>query len=481
MIKNTENRTVKMTARCKIARRSLFSKSRSKYRINLVPAFWQDQKGVFAPVIAMMFPVMLGFVAWGIEGTRYLYEKARLSDTLEQATLALTVENNGNNGTDKQRNKSHVADWIRAYMPDASISIRDIGVRRVKEVIEGASTVVTWRAAAKTRLDSWFSSDYFPSFSPQVGISHNAAAGKNLPGSVSGTPDMDVMFVADFSNSMNSAFSAFSHFYFNISNDHVSTQHKKISALKTILQRLAQKIYVANGNNRLGFVPFSNFAPVFHEKYHATIGVYANPYRDPAAWQEFQTWLYRNPNNRSPAFNEIIDRYSRIDYPKTLDHLFTQIDINNRIGKKDSESWFFNIPLTSNLKEFNKIASIRASGATFIASGILEGVRELHRMSKPGRKQKLIMLSDGDDDYEGFAIKKLIKAGMCEKIKAAGIEMIFIGIDYHPTLDWAGSCVGKANYYEPQTVAQLEAALQESVFHFEPVTEEMGRNIPKKS
>ncbi|MCS6608467.1 hypothetical protein NYV55_08350 [Escherichia coli] len=170
--------------------------------------------------------------AFGVEGSRYITERARLSDAMEQAALALTAEDNGEGAS---RNYTLSRDYFAAYMR------HDTGVAQpVVKVFRGVSatntnlTYVEYRVSGQTEQKSWFASSFFPSFDKEVSIGDNGAARKYRS-------NMDVIFVTDFSGSMNEGFSGGS---------------TKLTELKRIVLQLSDELLSYNIDNKVGFVPF---------------------------------------------------------------------------------------------------------------------------------------------------------------------------------------------------------------------------------
>ncbi|MEZ2697194.1 family 1 glycosylhydrolase, partial [Hafnia alvei] len=86
--------------------------------------FKQDRSGAFAISFVMMSGFLLSMAAFGLEGSRYITERARLSDAMEQAALALTAEDNGDGAADHyHRFKEDVALMAELGMTSYRFSI----------------------------------------------------------------------------------------------------------------------------------------------------------------------------------------------------------------------------------------------------------------------------------------------------------------------------------------------------------------------
>lgn len=451
------------------------------YWCSRIQALKQDQRGVYALLIAIMFPVIMGTIALGFEGARYIGQKARLSDALEQAALALTAENNGNKtSAARQRNEELVRYYIHAYMPDVQVvpnSIK-IYVPPVNNRNNPNQSSVLYKVSLQTTHTSWLTSS-FPSFARQVTTGNNAAAQK-----FQSTEEMDVMFIVDFSTSMSEPFTG---------------GRTRIDELKRIVVELADDFYNQNKKNKLGFVPFSVGTKFATDKKVCTVQFYTDIKIDDPNKMDLNPAFKAKFDAQFTKHHQPVEHYDKnkhlyklssvieesINISKTLDSIPNPIDPKHGVympiesvgsmlcvngGSGASEA--YNVPLTSDSDEFKEILNMQNTGDTLISSGLLMGVQMLHQSTAP--KKLLIMVSDGDDSYIGVT-ENLIKGGMCERIKELKMEIAFIGIDYKPKLPWKDGCVGSSNFYLPKNVQQLKDSLRNVLI---PDTE-VGHNIKK--
>ncbi|WP_240614124.1 TadE/TadG family type IV pilus assembly protein [Mixta theicola] len=84
-----------------------------KKLIAALKRFGADRRGAFAISFVMLSTLLMSLAAFGLEGSRYITERARLSDAMEQAALALTAEDNGAGAA---RNYTLASDYFRAWM-----------------------------------------------------------------------------------------------------------------------------------------------------------------------------------------------------------------------------------------------------------------------------------------------------------------------------------------------------------------------------
>ncbi|QHM77212.1 hypothetical protein C7M52_03208 [Mixta theicola] len=417
-------------------------------RTNLLTAparFCADRRGAFAISFAMLGSSLLALAAFGFEGSRYITERARLSDAMEQAALALTAEDNGEGAA---RNYSLSSDYFRAYMRhDKSVFKPTVIVKRGTSATNHNLSYVEYRVSGQTLQDSWFSSSWFPSFDKQVKIGDNGAARKYRS-------NMDVLFVTDFSGSMNESFGS-------------ST---KLMELKRIVLQLSEELFAYDMSNKVGFIPFgwgskdgSNCDLPFVVNRPVPPNVIWNP----------QGAEYHN----LPQLEGYIDIQGTV---ASIPNKVSQIHIPlssapNAACLKQSNSW--KVPLTSDYQQIAQISNMTADGGTLVSTGLLLATPYLAAGTES--RKVMVIVSDGTDDPKTVQITpRLINAGMCDRIRevisteeSVG-KITFIGINYAPTFDWK-RCVGEKNFYLPQNIKELEDDLRRAVF------EEVGHNVLK--
>lgn len=408
--------------------------------LTLFKRFSADERGVYAISFVMLAGFLLGMASLGLDGARFVSERARLSDAMEQAALALTAEDNGEGAA---RNYSLAKDYFRAYMRrETDVFTPKVVVKRGSSANNDNLSYVEYRVSGQTLQESWFSSSLFPGFDKEVIVGDNGAARKYRS-------NIDVIFVTDFSGSMNSAFDG-------------ST---KLNELKRIVLQLSEELFSHKINNKAGFIPFN---------WGGKEGGYCDlPFVTNAPYPHD---IFK--------FNLVYDLEAIVNIPATVAAIPRRVnDIRipmdhvegEGVCLKTSHSW--KVPLTSSMSTIRQIQGMTADGATLVSSGVLLGVPYL--AAGTASRKVMVIVSDGTDAPEDVMLTpNLINAGMCDKIRrvisteqSVG-KIAFIGIKYQPTVDWK-RCVGEKNFYLPQNIKQLEDDLRRAVF------EEVGHNILK--
>ncbi|HDL8287385.1 TPA: pilus assembly protein, partial [Yersinia enterocolitica] len=172
------------------------------------------------------------------EIAHYLQRKAKLSDAIEQATLALTVENNETPNVDQQtKNMALVLSYASAYLPAKEFSDPTININDNTSHL-GYSAVVTMAYPAKFITQTSLTNTI-----ANINIADNGVAIKNK--TIEAIEPTDVIFVADYSESMARSFPG------------DDTSRTKIEELRDIFQRLNIKIKNNSNIHTIGFIPFS--------------------------------------------------------------------------------------------------------------------------------------------------------------------------------------------------------------------------------
>ncbi|MDP5253167.1 MULTISPECIES: TadE/TadG family type IV pilus assembly protein [unclassified Vibrio] len=148
------------------------------------------QLGVAGIWAALTLVPVMGFTFLAVEGTRYVQESSRLKDSAEAAALAVTIQDNDVDDADVMAEK-----YVKAYVRD--IASDTVTSTRTYDDDEG---YVQYDVTATTTHDSWFASNFIPSFNDTQTLVSESTAKKYF---TYADKNIDVVFVADFSGSMN--------------------------------------------------------------------------------------------------------------------------------------------------------------------------------------------------------------------------------------------------------------------------------------
>ncbi|WP_145583732.1 TadE/TadG family type IV pilus assembly protein [Yersinia thracica] len=494
--------------------------------------FINNESGAILLPFIILLPFFIGLIFVSFEISHFIQKKARVSDAIEQAALALTVENNNNpDAIQVQKNNALVSSYASAYLPSETFSIPRI-------TIASNTNHLQYNVAITMNYPALFlNNTLLTRTNENISITDSGAAKKYISNHSEPT---DVVFVADYSGSMKKPF------------ENSTSPESKIEALTRIFKKLNNKIDNNDVINVIGFAPFSwgskkiikneTFChyPFVPKKYRSK-GNYLSRYTA-SGLKKFPGLenlgdiinvkygeLSDSENDVKKVIKKIEDniiddknsskavklfRYaSYINYTMTIwmiiaDNIDYEQTVNSISHKTEERN--INIPisdvlnndfclknLNAHIIDKNNInnsilsdaLSFDVRGATLISSGILAG-NNIFKQTNDNQKKLMIILSDGDDsnhinsdlsdDYKDknyFNItKKLVEKGMCERIKENNIRMVFIGIGYVPRedIDWK-KCVGENNFFLAQNAHELEQDLEQVLL----ANDEVGRNIPK--
>ncbi|WGE86199.1 pilus assembly protein [Actinobacillus equuli] len=413
---------------------------------NQVKRFIQDESGVYAvmggllalPVVALMFV--------SLESAGIIQDKARLSDSLEQAVLSLSAENNSGrksndyklSNTDAENGKFNAdseigkrdfeiaKSFVTTYMPqtDASkIKLTPICKTTDKNNKQGhtASTETICTVAGTIEHKSWFplkvgSTEVIPT---EVNIASNSKAIKKNTISI----PIDLMVVADLSGSMR----------YDLENKkEVNDRTSKLGILKEVLTDLTKESLFnkdSNPNNRIAVSPFALGAEYSRNECVLPF-VFTNTSKVVKYIDKYNHYSsFREQGNRQYMYNLVTDfltqnhgdtqlyralftesLVSQIDIEGTLKSIGSTNDTGFKFRKNAyclgnnnrNEHHWFNQKEQQDFTYF--VNKLEAVGSTFAGSGLLAAankmLKEPSRSTELGEETKrvLLVLSDGNDE-----------------------------------------------------------------------------------
>ncbi|MDC5805648.1 hypothetical protein OPW36_16285 [Vibrio europaeus] len=455
----------------------------------------KNQSGAAAIWFVFVAFAILGMGALGVEGARYITEKAHLGDVMEATAVAVSESddirsdksNNGDFKPEQRRRVEKVAKaWIGYLIPDKK-SI-DVTVSRTKDTtirnkngqcVKGFDgkciqrTVHKYLISSKTTLESWMHMKAVPSFKETQVVYNNATAARVR---VDFEP-VDVVFVADFSGSMNQP-----------------KKDPRLPRLKTAINDVTSLIFEATKelqekhdtadfkieDSSFAFVPFtkriivkngsdfycasmlrpksnSDFVRPMLEQEFSYLGTLKNKKKRNKwmtengyssyekqvmetylnyAWKGYGSFYKPLDCNRgsgswrcNSAYSDHISyRESATKLQLTTDYvLSTPMKIGNSSfrtkGYCSTNYWgqprYYNIDRVAlankqQLVDFNnQIKSMTADGGTDMYQGLLAAPGQFHGAKNKNRF--IFVLSDGDENTDSF--KKLVKNGLCKTMR----------------------------------------------------------------
>ncbi|HGI5914447.1 TPA: TadE/TadG family type IV pilus assembly protein, partial [Yersinia enterocolitica] len=177
----------------------MLTKPDTIHKSNYFTLFKKNEQGAILISFMIILPFFIALMFISFEISHYLQRKAKLSDAIEQATLALTVENNGVPDEAQQiKNNALVLSYANAYLPSERFSDPIIN-------IDDNAHYLGYNAAVAIAYPAKFlSQSPLTNTISDINITDNGMAIKNK--TIAASEPMDVVFVADYSSSMESKF-----------------------------------------------------------------------------------------------------------------------------------------------------------------------------------------------------------------------------------------------------------------------------------
>ncbi|MGF1724416.1 TadE/TadG family type IV pilus assembly protein [Photobacterium nomapromontoriensis] len=423
------------------------------------------EQGVAAIWMVMTLVPVMGFTFWAVEGTRYVQERSRLEDASEAAVLAVTMEDSPLEG------KANVMaeDYVRAYVRDIEQVQVDVQRQYIEaDPDENILEYVQYTVDATTTHESWFSNTLIPSFDHTEDIVGRSIA-KRYPEYLGGK-SIDIVFVSDFSGSMNSQWQGHSQLYW----------------LKDAITKISEKFLIEGDDdnevkNRMAFVPYNlrvqdeidntlicnsqlrynnhnshvsnlDYESVdwsFWSTYNSTSLYYCRVNYNYCPGRNYTERRYRQQEAR--RINDVMQMYYSnylLDHPSYIDYSNTVNDMfNNKVDSKEfhynrsannlysryictsGNNAFSTINLTTNSDTIiDGIANMGAYGGTSSYQGILRGAQVLAAGQQTSNDQDeidaynarlkmLLVMSDGQESPYGSILSNLVDAGMCDRLR----------------------------------------------------------------
>ncbi|MEE3671339.1 pilus assembly protein, partial [Actinobacillus pleuropneumoniae] len=396
--------------------------------------FIQDESGVYTVMGGLLALPILALIFVSLESAGIIQDQARLSDSLEQAVLSLTAENNNGrkdndyklSGSSNKENDSFdissevgkrdsqmVTTFVKAFLPqtnDDKMNLIPIckTVNNTSGKGHTSSSEVTCTVSGTIKHKSWFplkvgTVEVIPQ---QVDVASKSKAFKkntfNIP--------IDLMVVADLSGSMKDG----------IKGEKLKGgTNSKIYILREVLKELADKSLFtqeANEYNRIGITAFAMGAEHPKENKCVLPFVLQNNLHEMSKSKIKQ---YLTSSHKSLRRTEFVDNFvALLDTEATLnsigkpnyDIIFPKSSICLEGLKKASQFWY-----TKEEKEKfrNRVDSLKANGGTLASSGLLTASNQM--LSEKSRSEELnqetkrviLVLSDGNDDMSNLNLADL--------------------------------------------------------------------------
>ncbi|EHK90414.1 pilus assembly protein TadG-related protein [Aggregatibacter actinomycetemcomitans] len=436
---------------------------------NSVKQFFQNEHGVYAIITALLaFPLLL-LVAFTVDGTGILLDKARLAQATDQAALLLIAEDNqyrkNKDHSDvsrqhvsqqdinresnskvqaqwKKRNQELVQGLVKLYLrsddsngkkSSSPVIIKDPFLAECLEektqpknkngtaksiacVVQGSVQRKFWLPWGQTLVSSSRLHD------GRVGINSGetyAVKDKQI------TIPIDLMMVTDLSGSMVSS----------IDGEKAQRPNRRIDALRDVVKDIEDILLPkdakddASPYNRMGFVAFAGGARQRGESHNCVLPYYAQQSKKAEISDLFRQNKLDQASKLLDAYMDVestinqIDKFNGNNIPYDFINT-TKKCLGTSEGKQTTQAWFDKKkPGVS-----NALNAIPPDGGTAVTSGMFIGTNLMTDTNKdpeaaPSKlstntRRILLVLSDGEDNRPTEeTLVKLMSAGLCNKIK----------------------------------------------------------------
>ncbi|WP_427835102.1 pilus assembly protein [Actinobacillus pleuropneumoniae] len=397
--------------------------------------FIQDESGVYTVMGGLLALPILALIFVSLESAGIIQDQARLSDSLEQAVLSLTAENNSGrkdndyklSGSNKEndsfdissevgkRDSQMVTKFVKAFLPQTDE--KNMHLTPLCKTINNnsgkghtSSSEVTCTVSGTVEHKSWFplkvgNLEVIPK---QVNVASKSKALKkntfNIP--------IDLMVVADLSGSMKDG----------IKGEKLEGgTNSKIYILREVLKELADKsLFTQESNeyNRIGITAFAMGAE--HPKENKCVLPFVlQDNLHGMSKIKIKQYLASRYNRTTLKRTEFVDNFvALLDIEKTLNSIgqtnyditFPKSSICLEGLKNASQFWYTK---TENDKFRDRVNSLKANGGTLASSGLLTASNQM--LSERSRSEELnqetkrviLVLSDGNDDMSNLNLADL--------------------------------------------------------------------------
>lgn len=237
----------------------------------------KHQQGAATIWYIFLIGAIMSLGALAIEGSRYIGKKARLGDALEAGSIAVA----SNDRVSKEfkidsempsgRSARETAKiWLHHYLADdTALDIKKVERKEVSNSYGKDELITPYKVdyfrydlEATSTHDSWFRFTDWARFKDKVDVSNTGAAGR-----IKGNHEpADVVFVADFSGSMNLCYSK-RHGEYRCR----WWETSRLGHLKEAIDEVTKSLYSVNEKSTFGFIPFNRRIVVErNRKYYCT-------------------------------------------------------------------------------------------------------------------------------------------------------------------------------------------------------------------
>ncbi|MGX8941419.1 pilus assembly protein [Symbiopectobacterium sp. Eva_TO] len=234
-----------------------------KYAVDFFLLVFRRESGAMALPFAIMFPILLMFFSFALDGAHFQSNRARLADAMNQGVLAIAINDRCDYVADKEcavkhgnkeANEKVLSHYLNYYLPyvtftdnglDVIVSLNRDNSEKLTSIDYNASGIATLHPIFKKYNEVGFNDDIHIRADSSAGAVRKSMEQKSLP--------TDFVFVVDVYSSMG----------LDINGTESDIKGGvKYDLLKEAVVNFSQLILNSNEKNTIGIVPFNIGVPV---------------------------------------------------------------------------------------------------------------------------------------------------------------------------------------------------------------------------
>ncbi|OUE59692.1 VWA domain-containing protein [Citrobacter amalonaticus] len=223
-----------------------------KYLIKRFLLFIMCRQGAVTISYALMLPTLIGFFSLAIDGARFITERSRLSDAINQGVYSIAMSYDSD---DKNADTEKTVLYLSYHLPAEKIDKNKVYINVDKEKDKNGKVVSTDFSLNSDVITHPLLSLYkegYSGFHSNITLHGGRSSGHIRKSLEDLSVPADYTFVLDFSGSM--------------TNSSAERGYTRIELLKKVFTDLGNRIFDNDNGSTIGIVPFSTGIPAVLDK-----------------------------------------------------------------------------------------------------------------------------------------------------------------------------------------------------------------------
>ena len=263
-----------------------------KYLIKRFLLFIICREGAVTISYALMLPTLIGFFSLAIDGARFITERSRLSDAINQGVYSIAMSYDSD---DKNADAEKTVMYLSYYLPGEEIDKNKVYINVDKEKDKNGKVVSTDFSLDSDIITHPLLSLYkegYSGFHSNITLHGGRSSGHIRKSLEDLSVPADYTFVLDFSGSMNSS--------------SAERGYTRIALLKKVFTDLGNRIFDNDNGSTIGIVPFSTGIPAVLDKTNYASATskevgctYIGKLQDKYSGLDWSFWYNKQPPERT--------------------------------------------------------------------------------------------------------------------------------------------------------------------------------------